>query len=146
MFNDCENFNSQQKARKEVGVDCVLEIPGGGEIPVTNVSFDEEANTSEVQFNNSFHQDIAVTGVSYSGSFELAGRNESVRHSGWDTGGNEYQTTLPRCVSTMTIKAEDGSWSAEFRTVLFNSRSKDIPSDDRTTDSYDFMAEKMTYN
>lgn len=144
MFND--NFDGPEGARKEVGVECVLEIPGGGEIPITNVSFDEEAETSEVQFNTGFHQDIAVTGVSYSGSFEFDGRNERVRSRAWDDGENDYQTTLPRHIGVMTIRAEDEEWSADFRNVLLNSRSKDIPSDDRTSDSYDFMAEKMTYN
>lgn len=140
-----EGFTGEARARKEVGVDCVLELPGDNDVPVTNVSFSEEANESEVQFNTGFHQDLAVTGVSYSGSFELSGRNESVRETAWDRGDNPEQTTLPRYIQTMTIRAEDGSWEADFDNVLLNSRSKDIPSDDRTTDSYDFSAEKLRY-
>lgn len=140
-----EGFSGDARARKEVGAECVLEVPDGSERPVTNVSFSEDADTSEVQFNTGFHQDIAVTGVSYSGSFELAGRNESVRDAAWGDGTNAEQTTLPEYISTMTIRAEDSSWAATFSNVLLNSRSKDMPADDRTSDSYDFMAEKMTY-
>lgn len=145
MVNFNEGFSGQARSRKETGVDCVLELPANNDVPITNVSFSEEANTSEVQYNTGFHQDIAVTGVSYSGSFEFSGSNEEVREAAWDLGQNEEQTTLPSYISTMTIRAEDGSWSAQFDNVLLNSRSKDIPSDDRTTDSYDFMAEKMVY-
>ena len=146
MVNFNEGFSGDAADRKEVGTDCVLELPADTDVPVTNVSFSEEANTSEVQFNTGFHQDIAVTGVSYSGSFELAGSNESVREAAWGNGNNDEQTTVPEYISTMTIRAEDGSWSASFDNVMLNSRSKDIPSDDRTTDSYDFMAEKMVYS
>jgi hypothetical protein len=145
MVDFNEGFSGDARARKEVGVDCVLEVPNGTERPITNVSFSEDAETSEVQFNTGFHTDIAVTGVSYSGSFELAGRNEGVRETAWDKGQNDEQTALPEYISTMTIRAEDDSWAASFDNVLLNSRSKDIPSDDRTTDSYDFMAEKLTY-
>lgn len=144
QFN--EGFTGDARARKEVGVRCVLELPANNNVPITNVSFSEEANTSEVQMNTGFHQDIAVTGVSYSGSFELAGSNEDVRDAAWSQGNNEEQTTLPEYISTMTIRAEDNAWAATFDNVLLNSRSKDIPSDDRTTDSYDFMAEKMVYS
>lgn len=145
MVNFNEGFSGAARARKEVGVDCVLEVPNGEPRPITNVSFSEEAETSEVQFNTGFHTDIAVTGVTYSGSFELSGRNESIRAAAWDDGSNDEQTTLPEYISTMTIRADDNSWSATFSNVLLNSRSKDMPSDDRTSDSYDFMAEKMTY-
>lgn len=143
-FND--DYSGANPERKEVGTDCVLEVPSGSPIPVTNVSFSEEAETSEVQFTSGFHQDIAVTGVSYSGSFELAGKNEDVRDAAWNDGQNDEQTTLPNYIGSMVIRAEDGSWEAVFAHVMLNSRSKDIPADDRTTDSYDFMAEKMTYS
>jgi len=145
MVNFNEGFSGDARQRKEVGSACVLEVPNGEPRPITNVSFSEEAETSEVQFNTGFHTDIAVTGVSYSGSFELSGRNEDIRTTAWDEGENDEGTTLPQYIGTMVIRAEDNSWQAVFRNVLLNSRSKDIPSDDRTTDSYDFMAEKMTY-
>lgn len=145
MVNFNEGFSGDARGRKEVGVDCVLEVPNGEPRPITNVDFSEEAETSEVQFNTGFHTDIAITGVTYSGSFELSGRNEDVREAAWDDGDNDEQTTLPNYISTITIRAEDDSWAATFSNVLLNSRSKDMPSDDRTSDSYDFMAEKMTY-
>jgi len=95
-------YNDQ---RKETGVDVTLEVsPLDGEVPVTSASYSEEAETSEVQFNDSYGQDIAVTGVTYSGSFEVAGRNNDLRDALWggdtDSAG---QTTLPSYVSTLSI-------------------------------------------
>lgn len=127
-------------SRKETGVDVTLEVPGGTEVPVTNVSFTEEAETSEVQFNTSYAQDIAVTGVTYSGSFEVAGRNNSLRESVWSEENDN--TALPRYLSSITIIDGDDT-SYTFSNVLITSHEKDSPADDRTTESYDFMAERL---
>lgn len=131
---------------KEVGANCELQIPDGTVLAVENVSFSEEANTSEVQYTGSFHQSIAVTGVTYSGSFDIPGNaNTQARDKGWDNGGsNDANTTLPKNIDNMTIKDSQGR-TYTFENVLLNSHSKDIPSDDRTSQSFDFMAEKMTY-
>jgi hypothetical protein len=131
-------------AQKETGVDVTLELPGGDSVPVTNVSFSEEAETSEVQFNNSYSQNIAVTGVSYSGSFEIAGRNNSLRSTLWgeETGNENLNTTLPSYLSSITIIDGDGQ-AYVFTNVLVTSHSKDAPADDRTTESYDFTAERL---
>ena len=125
--------------RKETGVDVTLEVPGGEVVPVTNVSFTEEAETSEVQFNTSYSQDIAVTGVSYSGSFEITGRNKSLRDSVWEENQN---TSVPTYLSSITI-IDGGGTSYTFSNVLITSHSKEAPADDRTTESYDFEAEKL---
>lgn len=134
-------YNDQQK---ETGVDVTLEVPGGTEIPVTSVSFSEEAETSEVQFNDSYSKNIAVTGVTYSGSFETAGRNNDLRESVWGTTTkNEVlDTTAPKYLSTITIIDGEGQ-SYTFTNVLITSHSKDAPADDRTTESYDFSAERL---
>lgn len=124
---------------KETGVDVTLEVPGGEEVPVTNVSFTEEAETSEVQFNTSYSQDIAVTGVSYSGSFEITGRNNGLRSSVWEDGED---TTVPTYLSNITIVDGEGT-SYTFSNVLITSHSKDAPADDRTSESYDFEAERL---
>jgi len=137
---DDEAFNGQ----KEVGGDCALQLPEGEEIAVTNVSFSEEANTSEVQYTTGFYQTIAVTGVTYSGSFEISGNANDTRDLGWDEGteGENETITLPKNIDTMSIVDGEGR-AYTFTNVLFNSISKDVPSDDRTSQSFDFMAEKM---
>jgi hypothetical protein len=131
--------------QKEVGGDVTLEITDGTEIAVTNVSFSAEANTSEVQYTTGYFQTIAVTGVTYSGSFEIAGNAYETRSQGWSdgTGGENTSTvSLPSNIDSMTIT--DGVGKAyTFTNVLLNSVSKDVPSDDRTSASFDFMAEKM---
>jgi len=131
--------------KKETGVDVSLQLPGEGEeIPVTNVSFSEEAETSEVRFNNSYSNDMAVTGVTYSGSFEVAGRNNSLRDKLWggETGNETLTTSLPSYLGSITIV--DGADRAYvFTNVLVTSHSKDAPADDRVTESYDFSAERL---
>lgn len=136
------NQQSESKGEKEVGANCSLEIAQAGEsVPVENVSFSEEANTSEVQYTDSFSQSIAVTGVTYSGSFDIPGNANYVRKEGWDE-GSDADTTLPKHIQTMSIvDGEDRAFT--FTNVLLNSHSKDIPSDDRTSQSFDFMAERM---
>lgn len=135
------NEGGPNSDRKEVGADCTLFLPEGTEVPVTNVSFTEEANTSEVQFTDGFHQSIAVTGVTYSGSFEIAGNADDERDVTWSDGNGANDTSLPQYVATMTIQDGDRNWS--FSSVLINSHNKDIPADDRVTHSFDFMAEKL---
>jgi len=142
--------------KKETGVNVVLQVPGGGgEVAVTSASFSEEVETSEVQFNNSFSQNVAVTGITYSGSFEVAGRadvrervfgpsddavlDEQTRIS------NSFDTTLPRHLSSIVFIDGEGT-EFEFNSVLITSHSKDIPADDRTTQSFDFTAERLVVN
>jgi len=132
-------------SKKETGVDVDLEVsPLPGTIPVTTASFSEEAETSEVQFNNSYSQNIAVTGVSYSGSFEIAGRNDELRDALWgsSTENEDLSTELPTHVPSMTF-TDGGGNSYVFTNVLVTSHSKDAPADDRSTGSYDFSAEKL---
>lgn len=128
---------------KEVGPNCQLELASfGSPIPVTNVSFSEEADTSEVQYTSGFTKDIAVTGVTYSGSFDIDGNANNVRGAGWEE-ANKSASNLPKHVDNLVIK--DSNKIYTFHDVLLNSHSKDIPSDDRTTQSFDFMAESMSY-
>ncbi len=137
------NEGASNSTRREVGENCTLFFPEGEGIPVSNVSFSEEANTSEVQYTDSFAQTIAVTGMTYSGSFTIPGNANTVRDEGFDKGDGERGTTVPKHTSTLSI--EDGKGrSYSFNDVLLNSVSKDIPADDRTEHSFDFMAETMS--
>jgi len=135
--------------KKETGVDVDLEVSGiEGSVPVTSASFSEEPETSEVQFNNTYSQNIAVTGVTYSGSFEIAGRNNTLRNTLWggkDDAPNQddgLSTTLPTYISSLTLIDGDNV-SYTFTNVLITSHSKDAPADDRVTESYDFSAERL---
>lgn len=135
-------YNDKQK---ETGVDVDLEISGiDGAIPVTSASFSEEADTSEVQFNSSYSKNIAVTGVTYSGSFEIAGRNNTLRDHLWggDPSSEGNDISLPTYLTSITFIDGD-SKSYTFENVLVTSHEKDSPADDRVTESYDFSAEKL---
>jgi len=126
---------------KEVGADTVLKI-NGKSIPVTSFDFSEEADTSEVQYNTGFHKSIAVTGVSYSGSFETSGNATALRKMGWTKADNNGSpTSLPKSVNSFSVI--DGETTYTFQNVLLNSHSRDMPADDRTSHSFDFMAEQV---
>jgi hypothetical protein len=126
---------------KETGTDVVLRI-GDEEIPLTSFDFSEEADTSEVQYNTGFHKSIAVTGVSYSGSFETSGNATALREKGWaEEDNNDSPTSLPQAVDGFSV--EDSEKTYTFANVLLNSHSKDAPADDRTSHSFDFMAERL---
>lgn len=141
-FNENSEGAFQRTGEKEVGPNCSLELPQGDSIAVENVSFSEEANTSEVQYTDSFTQSIAVTGVTYSGSFDIPGNATDERDIGWDNGeSTDANTTLPKHIENMVISDSNSTYT--FTNVLLNSHSKDIPSDDRTSHSFDFMAERM---
>lgn len=126
---------------KETGADTILRI-NGEKVPITSFDFSEEADTSEVQYNTGFHKSIAVTGVSYSGSFETSGNATTLRDMGWvKEDNNGSPTSLPKAVNSFSI--EDGQTTYTFENVLLNSHSKDMPADDRTSHSFDFMAEQV---
>jgi len=122
--------------QKEIGYDNRL-IIGGDEYAVTNVSYSAEANTSEQQFSTGMGQSIVTTGMSYSGSFEHTGSNEDLR------GAVRQDNGLPVDPNSFTLRVEEHERTVIFRGVIISSRDKDVPSDDRTSESYDFVAEEM---
>jgi hypothetical protein len=135
--------------KKETGTDVTLQIAGDStEFDVTTMSYSEEVDTSEVQFNNSYTQNVAVTSVSYSGSFEIAGRNHSLYDKLYesstvsDSSEQLDGVQLPSHISSITIIDGDGR-EYDFQNVLITSHSKDAPADDRVTESYDFTAERL---
>lgn len=125
--------------KKEVGNDATIFI-GSEEFAVTSASYSEEADISEVQFNTSLTNSIAVTGVSYSGSFEHNGSNKQLRDALY-TEQSAPTSAIPAEVSLIVIK--DSEHVYKFRNCLVSSRSKDLPSDDRTSVTYDFVCEEV---
>ena len=137
--------------RYETGADGHLKV-GGTEYEVTNISYSIDADTSEVQFTASsgdrqdaFQTNAAVTGMSYSGSFEHSGENDDLFETVMDTSGN---TIVPSGTASdsdrIKLKVEDSQRTVIFHDMLVTSRSKDMPADDRTSVTYDWIAEKAT--
>lgn len=132
------------------GDDAIIKIPSGNEIAVSNVSWDRDVNTTEVQHNDSLKPTVAVTGLRYSGSFEYNGKNESLRNKLWRDDGRPVRVT-------MTIREEPGETNegigttAEspatrtytFENVIVTGESRDVPSDDVASTSWDFVAENL---
>jgi hypothetical protein len=147
------------------GQEAIVKIPNSndGEIAVTNVSFDIDVNTTDVQTNQGHKPDIATTGLRYSGSFEYDGEQDVIRNKLFYSAGDKdangdkiagagapYDPGEPKRVN-MTVKEEapagDGgdsgnlsrTWTLE--NVLITGMSRDIPSDDVASTSWDFEAE-----
>jgi len=125
-------------AQKEIGYDAVVTIAGESDVAVTNISYSADAETSETQYNTGMGQSIVTTGVSYSGSFEHDGSNEALRTAVRTDEG------LPADPTNVEITINEHERTVTFTGVIISSRSKDVPSDDRTSESYDFVAEEMT--
>lgn len=122
--------------KKETGADGALVITGyDGEVPVTNVSYDLDADTSESQFMGNYTQSIAFTGVSYSGSFEHDGSNEELMNAVRNDDG------IPQVCDNLVVKESERT--VIFKNVIVETVSRDVPGDDRTSTSYDFVAEKV---
>ena len=121
----------------EIGNNASISI-GDFEFPVTSISYTEDADISDVQFNDGLNSRHVVTGVSYSGSFEHSGGNEELRSTFYDNVGG---TAAPRRIGTMVIY--DDTHRYRFKEVLIDSRDKDFPADDRTEVTYDFVAEEL---
>lgn len=132
--------------KDETGHDGTL-IINGDEIAITNASYDgPDADWSETQFNDALHQDIALTGVSYSGSFEFSGSSEALRDALYEE-ASDGKYDVPVSPSNVEVhieeETEQGTRTVIFRNVGIGTRSRDRPSDDRTSTSYDFVAERM---
>lgn len=123
--------------KRETGSDGALTITGynDNEVPVTNVSYDLGSDVSESQFMGNLTQNLALTGVNFSGSFEHDGSNDELRKAVRDNAGK------PVVCDQLTVKESERN--VIFRHVLVDSFSKDVPADDRTSASYDFMAERV---
>lgn len=139
---DFNESNENAVDSKEIGQDCSIDVPGLSNLPAENVSFSEEAETSEVQYNDGFGRSLAVTGVTYSGSFDIPGNAKLERENVWGNGRfGSGSTTLPKHLSTLAIEDQEKLYS--FKDVMVSSHSKDIPGDDRTSHSFDFEAQEL---
>lgn len=133
---------------RHTGADAIISIPNGNDIPVTNVSWDQDVNTTDVQQTktggsnaNPLKASIAITGLRYSGSFEYDGKNEDLRQKLWEEDGTPKRVT-------MTVKEEPGEGSSTSRTFTFSNvivtgMSRDVPSDGVSSTSWDFEAEDL---
>ncbi len=122
------------------------------EIAVTNVSWDRETNMTDVQYNTSRSPRQVVTGLRYSGSFEYDGRDYTIQNQFLlkeETEGLEKN----RPVEEVVLKVEEtpdipeGTASEKyvykFTDVKVTGQSRDMPSDDVSSTSWDFVAENL---
>ena len=131
------NGNLRTDPQKEIGHDVVITIGAAGDVPLTNISYSVDAETSETQFGSGMGMSIVTTGMTYSGSFEHTGSNANLQEALRTDEG------LPKPPKDIEITIEEHERTVTFTGVIVESRSKDVPSDDRTSESYDFVAEEM---
>jgi hypothetical protein len=129
--------NLRDDPQKEIGHDVVVTIAGEQDVPVTNISYSSDASSSTTQFSSGLGQSIVTTGMEYSGSFEHDGSNVSLQEAVRDDRG------VPKAPTDVEITVNEHERTVTFSGVMVESRSKDMPSDDRTSETYDFVAEEM---
>ena len=122
---------------EETGYDGKLVI-GGMEVPITNATWDDEVQTNDVQHDTSLKPEYAVTGIRYSGSFDHDGSNPAVRNAARKSGGL-YKGHPER----LKIKIFEVDQKVIFMRAIIGTTSRDRPSDDSTSQSYEFVAEDM---
>jgi hypothetical protein len=128
------------------------------EIPVSNVSWNREVNTDDVQHNDGLGPTKVVTGLRYNGSFEYEGRNYDVqnlllRAKEDSSGATRGQKNSP-IKGTLSVSEKDivetgqGEATTEFlytfKGVIITSQNRDIPSDGVASTSWDWEAEDVT--
>lgn len=131
------------------GQQAVLKFPPDLEIPISNVDWDRDVNTSETQLNDELKATIAITGLRYSGTFEYDGKNDDVRAAMWNDEGGDNS---PVVHSTMTVKEEPSPKAGsdvntrtyKFDTVIITGESRSVPGDDTSSTTYNWMAEDVT--
>jgi hypothetical protein len=132
--------------RNVTGRDATLKV-GTTEVPISNVSFDREVDTTDVQLNDSLKPTHVVTGLRFSGSFEYDGSNttlEEILFSENATDAREAQAPIEQATLTVTEELDAGKRTYTFKNVIVTSQSRDLPSDDVMSTSYDFIAEDLT--
>lgn len=138
--------------KHHTGQQAVLKFPNTsiGEIPVSNVDWDRDVNTTENQLNDDLKAAIAITGLRYSGTFEYDGKNDEIRAAMWND--QDDTDNSPVVHSTMTVRetpspqagADVNTRTYKFDTVIVTGESRSIPGDDNTSTTYDWMAEDVT--
>lgn len=134
------------------GEDAIIKIPNGNAIAVSNVSWDRDVNTTEVQHNDSLNPTVAVTGLRYSGSFDYDGKNENLRQKLWRDDGRPKRVTMTvkeesgEVDNTAGTTSSAGSRTFTFENVIVTGMSRDVPSDDVASTSWDFVAENVSVN
>jgi hypothetical protein len=125
--------------KEEIGNDVTVEI-AGETAEVTSASYSEEPQTSSTQFNSSLAMNIVVTGVEYSSSFEHDGANSELRDRLFSNDTNP-KTEFARKIDKIVFSDSESTYT--FKQCIIGSRSKDFPADDRTSVTYDFVAQKL---
>jgi len=125
------------------------------EIPVSNVSWNREVNTDDVQHNDGLGPTKVVTGLRYNGSFEYEGRNYDVQNlllrAKESARGRQKNSPVKGTLSvTETDIAETGQGEGTtnfiytFKGVIITSQNRDLPSDGVASTSWDWEAEDVT--
>jgi len=134
------------------GQQAILNIGGGDEIPVTNVSWDREVNTTDVQYSDSLKPYHVITGLRYSGSFEYDGMNADLETVLWSDGGGNIEDGEPARQDTLTVQEDvksvenegTSSRTVTFANVIVTGKSRDAPSDDVSSTTYNWVAEDVS--
>lgn len=122
------------------------------EITVSNVDWSRSTGTTDVQHNDGLTAVKALTDIRFSGSFEYSGQNFDAINAfvhGNSTGKKDGKTEIGEPArGTLTVKETDPentstSYIYTFKNCVVTDTSRSNPSDDSSTTSMDWEAERM---
>lgn len=121
------------------------------EIPISNVSWNRDVNTDDVQHNDSLNPTKVITGLRYNGSFEYDGRNFEVQNlllrAKESARGHQKNSPIKGTLTVTESVVEDGSTTQyvySFKGVTVTSQNRDLPADGVASTSWDWEAEDVT--
>lgn len=125
------------------------------EIPVSNVSWNREVNTDDVQHNDSLNPTKVITGLRYNGSFEYDGRNYEIQNlllRAKESSRGDQKNTPVKGTLTVTekdiVSTEQGEGTTKFvytfKGVTITSQGRELPSDGVASTSWDWEAEDVS--
>lgn len=148
-----DSTRSNDSLERHTGADALIKFKANGsykEIPVTNVSWNRDFSTNDLQHSGSLKPTLTTTGVRFEGSFEYDGQNpdalELVAQNTEDSNVSPERPTR----GTLTIKERDHDndgnniMTVTFTDVLVMSNNRELPADGSSSTSYDWEAEDMT--
>jgi len=145
---------SDRSHERHTGAHSLLKFDAGDgngyyEIPVTDVSWTREYNTTDIQHNDDMNPTIATTGIRYNGSFEYQGQNITALEKLIETSSDSNIQENRPIRGTLTVKEynhDDDSLvsTVTFKRVIVTNNERSLPSDDVSSSSFDFEAEDMT--
>lgn len=117
------------------------------ELIISNVSWSRDTGTTDIQHNDNLKAVKALTDIRFSGSFEYSGQNfDAINTFVYPTASGDAESNQP-VRGNLIVREQDPATDEEyvytFKQCVVTSQSRDLPSDDASSTTYDWEAEDL---